>query len=266
MPNPDVSMTLEEAVDEVLSTLTGMDLDYDPNQDRFRTIVRALNRAQRAIALEHEWSYYSSLEEVGYANKDERDVPLRQNIRPRIISDDSVRLVDSEGQVRVWAYFLPRDAIHKYAAREGLWVAALPSTLRFSRPFLSRENGMMIEVPVMREPRRLVFPKIPQNPGTTIQPVPEEILQQQIDFPYPDLIVARAAHIMAASDPVMQPRVQDLEAGWKTIMYALVERDDRATDAPFVNDFIIPISSSIYENAPAWTHQHPHSDSGYQYG
>nr|DAL38068.1 MAG TPA_asm: hypothetical protein [Caudoviricetes sp.] len=266
MPNPDVSMTLEEAVAEVLSTLTGMDLDYDPNQDRFRVVVRALNRAQRAIALEHEWSYYSSLEEVGYANKGEREVPLRANIRPRIISDDSVRLVDSKGHVRVWAYFLPRDAIHKYEAREGLWVSATRSTLYFSRPFYARENGMMIQVPVMREPRKLVFPEISRNPSVPVQPVPEEILQQQIDFDYPDLIVARAAHIVATSDPVMQPRVQDLEAGWKTIMYALTERDDRATDAPFVNEFILPISSSIYADAPAWTHAHPHSDSGRQYG
>ena len=41
MANPDVTITLDEAVAEVLSILTGLDLDYDPNQDRYRQVARA---------------------------------------------------------------------------------------------------------------------------------------------------------------------------------------------------------------------------------
>lgn len=266
MANPDVSMSLEEAVGEVLAVLTGLDLDYDPNQDRFRMVTRALNRALRANALEHEWSYYSSVEDLGYAMKGEREVPLRNNIRPRIIADDAVRLVDVKNKrVLTWAYFLPRDAIHKYAGREGLWCSITRSVLTFSRGFTPRENGTMIQVPVMREPKKLVLPPLPKNSVTPIESVPEALLRQELDFDYPDVIIARAAAIVAASDPVMQPRVQQLESDWKGLMYSLTERDDRATDSPFQNDFIVPVDNGIYPAAPAWTHHHPHADTGVEY-
>lgn len=265
MANPDVTITLDEAVAEVLSILTGLDLDYDPNQDRYRQVTRALNRALRATALEHEWSYFSSVEDLGYAIAGETQVPMRNNIRPRIISDDAVRLVDSDGRVVTWAYFLPRDALHKYRGRGGLWCAATRNILSFSRPFLEREEGTMIQIPVMREPRRLILPPLPKNPSTPIAPVPDELLNQELDFDYPDLVIARAAAIVAESDPVMQPRVQQLESDWKSIMYALTERDSRSTDAPFQNDFILPVTSDIYPDAPAWTHHHPHSDTGVEF-
>ena len=36
MANRDVQMTLKDAVAEVLNFLTGLDLEYDPDQDRFQ--------------------------------------------------------------------------------------------------------------------------------------------------------------------------------------------------------------------------------------
>lgn len=262
MANPDVALTLKDSVAEVLGTLTGLDLTYDPNLDRFRTIVRALNRATRANALENEWSYYSSLEDVGYAVRGERDVPLRTNVRPRIINDDAVRLTDKKGRVRAWAYFLPRDALHKYASREGLWCAHTRSVITFSRPFLQREDGLMIQVPVMREPELFEMPPLPENPSDPIDPVPEPILNQLLDFDFPDLIIARASYYVAMADPVMQPRAQTLEEEYKNLMYQLIERDTRNTDTPYLNEFLLPISNSIYREGPAWTHQHPHADTG----
>ena len=43
--NPEVSMTLDESVNEVLGFLTGMDLTYGSNYDRYRVVARMLNRA-----------------------------------------------------------------------------------------------------------------------------------------------------------------------------------------------------------------------------
>ena len=64
MANTDVQITLEQAVAEVLTLLTGVDLTFNPAEDTFHVVARCLNRAMRAVALEHEWSYYSSTEEV----------------------------------------------------------------------------------------------------------------------------------------------------------------------------------------------------------
>ena len=89
MANPDVAMTLDEAVEEVLGLLTGLEVAYDPQYDRYRAIARTLNRALRANALEHEWSYYSSIENVGLAHAGDTDVALRSSIRLRKIGDDS---------------------------------------------------------------------------------------------------------------------------------------------------------------------------------
>lgn len=260
--NPDVQMTLEEGVSEVLSILTGLDLNYDPVQDRFRTIVRSLNRAVRANALEHEWSYYSSVEDVGYAMRGEKDVPLRSNVRPRIINDDAVRLVNKKGSPMVWAYFLPRDALHKYIRRDGLWCAATRSVLTFSRPFFQREEGLMIQVPVMREPKLLELPPLPLDPMEPILPVPRPMLEQLIDFDNPDLIVYRAAYLAAQGDPVLQPRVQSLEEQYKELQYLLIERDDRNTDTPYQNEFILPVDHDIYGPTSLINHRHPHSDTG----
>ena len=52
--NANVDLTLDEAVGEVLGLLTGMELAYDPQFDRYRTVTRFLNRALRQNALEHE--------------------------------------------------------------------------------------------------------------------------------------------------------------------------------------------------------------------
>lgn len=247
MSNPNVAMTLRECVDEVLGILTGLDLTYNPNFDRFRAITRAINRALRAHATEQEWSYYSSLEQVGYAYEGERIVPIGSTVRPRIINDDAVRLVDADGTVRVWAYFLPRDAIHKYGhRRRGLWVSHTKSSLEFSRPFGYYEEGLAIEVPVMREPKLFNLPELPSDPNSPLPAVPQNILEQELDYDYPDVVILRAAYYYAQTDPLMQPRVQTLESQYKDLMYQLMERDSRNTDTPYENTFILPIDSDIY--------------------
>lgn len=140
MANRDVQMTLKEAVAEVLNFLTGLDLEYDPNQDRFQSITRTLNRALRAVALEHEWSYYSSTEEVGTFSEGVLDYDLNSSLRPRIINDDAVRLTDDDGNVKLWAYVLPRDALHKYGYIRRLSCAFTRSTLTFNRAPFSRRS------------------------------------------------------------------------------------------------------------------------------
>lgn len=252
MANSDVSMTLREAVDEVMGLLTGLDVQYDPNLDRFNVVVRCLNRAMRAVALEHEWSYFSSTEEAGRAGLGQSDVELPPRLRPRIINDDAVRLVNDKGATLRWAYILPRDAVHKYRARQGLWCSVTRTTLTFSRPFNQHEAGLRVMVPVMREPRQFK----PADGQLT-----DAILNQLVDFDYPDLVTARAAYIYAQTDPVMQPRVQTLEAQYKDIMYQLIERDERHTDSAYVNDWIVPIEGEIHGSSyNEFAHMHPHSD------
>jgi hypothetical protein len=109
-------------------------------------------------------------------------------------------------------------------------------------------------VPVMREP---VMFRLPADNAE----VPDAILNQLLDFEYPDLVVAKAAQLMAEGDPMVQPRVQSLEARYKDIMYQLVERDDRATDSPYMNEFFVPIQNGIHgSSAQEFYHGHPHSD------
>lgn len=254
MANVNVDLTLDDAVAEVLGMLTGLDLTYEPQYDRYRAITRALNRALRTNALENDWSYYSSVETIGTAHAGDTQVALRATLRPRIINDDAVRLVDDTGRTRVWAYFLPREALHKYVGRGGLWAAHTRATIDFSRPLLRVEDGLSIEVPVMREPRMF---RLPEDSADT---VPDDVRQQNVDFDFPDIIIARAAYYVAQSDPVMQPRAQTLEQEYKQLGYALVERDQRNTDSPFLNDFFVPVSSSIDGPTHALSHRHPHAD------
>ena len=48
-------------------------------------------------------------------------------------------------------------------------------------------------------------------------------------------------------------------------MYQLVERDERHTDTPYMNDFFVPIEGSINgSTAPQFHHFHPHSDERYR--
>lgn len=254
MANADVQMTLDDAVDEVLGLLTGLDLDYDSSQDRYHSITRALNRAMRNVALEHEWSYYASTEEVGQVQPGVQDVELNSRLRPRIINDDAVRLVNAAGVAVRWAYILPRDSLHKYPSRVALWCSVTRSTITFSRPFLPSEAGLRIMVPVMREPRMFELPPSGQE-------ITSDIRGQLIDFDYPDLVTARAAYIYAQTDPIYQPRVQTLEAQYKDIMYQLVERDERHTDSAYMNDFTVPIQNShLGSTFPGMRHRHPHSD------
>lgn len=257
--NAETTMTLDDAVAEVLGLLTGLDLQYTAESDRYQTITRQLNRALRAVAHEKEWSYFADVASLGTVTAGDREVHLPSSLRPRVISDDSVRLVDSCGAPKVWAYFLPRDALHKYAHANGLWCSVTRQTLVFSRPFHPGEDGLEIQLPVMREPTMFRLPPTPEDPYEDRPVVPEEIRQQPLDFVYPDLIVLRAAFYYAQTDPVMQPRVQTIEAQYKDMMYQIVERDDRHTDTPFINSFTLPIQAGV-SPGPEPRHGHPHQD------
>lgn len=260
--NPEVLMTLDDAVEEVLGMLTGLDLTYDSSMDRYRSIARQLNRALRSMALEKEWSWYHSTRSLGEVVAGERMVYIPNLLRPRIVNDDAVRLVDPDSQRPVrWAYFLPRDALHKYDARDGLWASVTRNDLEFSRPFDISEEGLEIHLPVMREPTMFRLPEPQYDQDVAIPPVPEEVRQQPVDFQYPDVVILRAAFYYAQTDPVMQPRVQTLEAQYKDIMYQIIERDDRNTDSPELNQFRVPIDAGIHEGGPRY-HRHPHSDAG----
>ena len=254
MANIDVQMSLRTAVDEVLTLLTGLDLSYDAGQDRFHAMTRLLNRALRQVALEHEWSYYSTTEEIGIVLAGQQTVEISSRQRVRIVNDDAIRLVNGEDLPVIWAYILPRDALHKYIGRSGLWASVTKTTISFSRPINGGEEGLRIFVPVMREPRMFEVPE----PG---EEVPDRILNQLVDFDYPDLVTARAAYLYAQTDPVMQPRVQTLEAQYKDIMYQLVERDDRHTDSAYMNNFVIPMQGSLEGPLHSLlSHGHPHAD------
>lgn len=247
--NPELAFTLDEAVAEVLGILVGNDDTLIPESNRYYTIVRCLNRALRKVATEAEWSWYASLETVGAARTGVRTVALRASVRPRINIDDRVRLVRAEDEYpMVWASFLPREAIDKVPDRQQLWVAHQKSSLEFSRPFNGREDGLIIQVPVMREPTMF---RLPQKYQDAIYPpeqnpaVPDDIREQLVDFQWPDLIVIGAAYFYAQTDPIMQPRVQTLEANYNDLMYSLKDRDTRNTDAPFMNPYFVPIDNDI---------------------
>lgn len=259
--NPELTMTLDDCVAEVLGQLTGLDLGYNPEFDRYRTVTRSLNRALRAITLDAEWSYYSSEESVGTVAAGDTSANLRSSLRPRVINDDAVRLKTPDGRTVMWGYFLPRDAIHKYQHREGFWVSTTRTLLQFSRPIAQHEAGLELFVPVMREPRGFKLPLPPESDSDPFVPIPQSVRDQLLDFDYPDLVIAKAAFFYAQSDPIMQPRIMTLEQQYKDLMYALVERDERATDIPYQNDFMVPIQSSLGDSnrAQPW-HGHPHSD------
>ena len=249
--NSEVQLTLDEAVQEVLGQLTGLDLTYEPELDRYRAITRQLNRALRNNALDNEWSYYASTLLLGQVSAGEREVALPNNLRPRIVNDDAVRLVDGEGRTQRWAYLLPRDSLHKYEDRRGLWCAVTRQSILFSRPFFEEEDGLEVHIPVMREPRMF---RLPEKTKT----VPNAIRKQLIDFPYPDTIIARAAYYYAQTDPVMQPRAQTLESAYKDSMYQLIERDTSHTDTPYENTFLVPVQSGLVPIG--FEHRHPHSE------
>lgn len=260
--NPEVRLTLDDAIEEVLGLLTGMELRYDGRFDRYRSVTRQLNRALRSIALEREWAFYSDLEDVGVVHAGDQDVHLRAAVRPRIIGTDAVRLVDAAGRPVVWAYFMPRDSIENLPARKGLWVSITRQALHFSRPFRQHEDGLTIQLPVMREPKMFRLPEQPEGEDGDLVDVPASIRNQLVDFDYPDLVVAKAAYFYAQTDPIMQPRVQTLEEQYKDMFYALNERDERNTDSPFLNEWAVPIQSTLNGTSFQDMH-HPHADDRY---
>lgn len=248
--NTELRFTLDDGVAEVLGMLDGLDLTYVPEFDRYRAVTRALNRALRANALEAEWAFYASTLDIGKAVAGMREVLIPTNLRPRILNDDSVRLVE-DGRSVVWAQFLPRASLPKYEWQQGLWCAITRQSLLFSRPLTRAEDGLTIEIPVMREPRMFRLPE-------TGEEVSESIRGQFIDFDYPDIITARAAFYYAQTDPVMQPRVPTLEGNYKDVMYQVLERETRNSDMPYLNSFTLPVESGLVpENMQ---HRHPHSD------
>lgn len=254
--NPETAMTLREAVDDVLSGLTGLELQYIPEYDRFRNVTRQLNKALRLNALEREWSYYTSTEDLGPARMDQRELVIRSSIRPRIIGGDAIRFTDDNGEARAWAFFLPRDVIDQYPQRQGLWASITRQTIRFSKPIPYWMEGLHILLPVMREPKMF---HLPERDGTDTPTVPQEVLQQLVDFDFPDLIVARASYLYSLTDPVMQPRAQQLQEDYTQIFYALNERDDRNTDLPYQNEWLLPIQSSI-NGSTAYDSPRPFAD------
>lgn len=302
-----MTMTLDEAVGEVLNYLTGYDLHYIAELDRYRSITRTLNRALRLCATEHEWACYASVLDMGEVYEGQTEITLSRSKRPRIITDDSVRLVDSNNNIHMWAYYLPRESLHKRQGRAGLWVASTDNKIEFSRPISSGLAGLRALVPVMREPRQFMIPatfdskedldadgqedplvleKIvqlrnyhnpdiveewviddseapylytsPESSLAALALTPAQIRLQPLDHSSPDLIILRAAALYAATDPVMQPRKQDLDNSYKQLFYALTERDTNHSDEPDRNDFFVPIQGSLYGSPGA--HAHPHSD------
>lgn len=243
--NPDVSMTLQEAVTEVLVLLTGQTLQYDPDQDRFRAIASHLNRSLRSNALEQNWSYYSDELVIPLAGREsDMTFEITTDYRFRVINDDAVRILNEDGYPVAWAYFIPRDALHKYRNRGGLWAAVTRNQLSLSRPLIASMTEVLDDytmvVPVMREPRPF---EIPVDPTVAMD---ELVLTQQIDFDFPDVIIARAAWLYAQTDPMMQPRVQTLEDQYKDLMYQLIERDVANTDTPDQNEIIVPVQGDIF--------------------
>lgn len=239
--NPDVTMALEEAIVEVLNVLTGQTLSYDPDLDRFRAVALHLNRALRSNALEANWSFYHTVEQqdlTGSAGSTQ--FTITTDYRFRVINDDSVRILNEDGIPVAWAYFLPRDALHKYRNRAGLWCSFTRNVLTLNRPLPEAYDGMTLEIPVMREPRPF---RIPADPTEMVDPV---VLAQEVDFEFPDVIILRAAWLYAQSDPVMQPRVQTLEDQYKDLMYQLMERDTAFTDSPYLNEVVVPVQNDIY--------------------
>lgn len=257
--NPDVGMTLDEAVAEVMGSLIGMDLTYVPERDRYQTVTRQINRALRAVALEQEWSYYADTRILGIASCGQLSVQIPGSLRTRIINDDSVRLVrPGTTAVVTWAYFQPRDALSKYRYQDGLWCSVTRQSLDFSRPLFESEEGLEIHVPVMREPRMFRLPQQPEDPNVPLVPVPAEVREQIVDFDFPDLVIRKAAYFYAQTDPLMQPRVPTLEANYKEVLYALTERDTRNTDTPYQNPWNIGIGNDAGSSAPRHG-GHPHS-------
>src|SRR6478609_76753 len=255
--NPELTMTLQEGVGEVLSLLTGLDLSYAPERDRFRSVARAINRALRSIALEKEWSYYSSTIDIGPAVEGATAITIANTVRPRMTGDDAIRFVDPEDDgIKMWAYFLPRDALHKYQGRGGMWAAANPGLITLSRPIPNALAGFRVELPVMRAPIMFEIPYQPEE--TEPDTMDSGVYLAPIDFEYPDLVVLRAAYFYAQTDPIMQPRVQTLEAQHKDLMYQVIERDERHTDDPYQNEFFVPVQNGIVGNG--MYHPHPHSD------
>jgi hypothetical protein len=243
--HPEMTMSLEDAVLEVFVLLTGQTLRYDQQYDRFRAITHTLNRALRGNAMEQEWSYYHEQLDLGTTSVGDVSFEISAQFRFRVVGDDAVRFVTDDGVPLAWAYFLPRDALHKYRNREGLWASYTRKLLSLSRPLVDGEEGLHVHLPVMREPKMF---ELPDDPTVAVDP---DVLTQQIDFDIPDIITARAAWLYSQTDPIMQPRVQTLEDQYKDLMYQAIERDTQQTESTYMNEILIPVQNDIYGESRA---------------
>lgn len=258
--NPNLLMSLDEAVAEVLGMLTGLDLQYQPEQDRYYAVVRAINRALRSVARDHQWSFYFDDTVIGTVVAGDQSIQFSLAQRPRQKDDDAVRLVHAAtGHTVEWAYFTPRGSLHKYVDKAGLWCEVVRNTLRFNRPFFKSEEGYEIHAPMMREPDVFTLPQQPEDPNEPLVDVPDALRTQQVDFDYPDLVVLKAAFFYAQSDPVMQPRVQILEDQYKDLMYQLMEQDSDNTELAYSNTFRLPLINGLVPSRHRIIH-HPHQD------
>ena len=248
--NQDVVYTLDEAVGELLRNLHGLGVQYESTADRYHVIAHTINRALRAVALDNEWSWFCEDAELGVVQQGDRTVEMTSRQRLRIVQDDALRLETDEGLPVKWIYVLPRDALHKYAMVPGLWASATRTTIKFSRPIRGEEAGLRIVAPIMREPKMFNLPE----PGKEIT---SSVRNQQLDFDYPDLVIAKAMYMYAQTDPVIQPRVPTLEENYNTLKYALIERDTQFTDSPYRNNWILNIANAPGQRA-TYNHFHPH--------
>jgi hypothetical protein len=98
----------------------------------------------------------------------------------------------------------------------------------------------------MREPYRFVIPPPEEDPNEDLPVFDPVERAKAVDFHYPDIITARAAYMYSLTDPVVQPRAQTLEANYKDLMYQAIERDDRYTDSPLENNYVVPVQNGIY--------------------
>lgn len=244
-----ITMSLREAVNEVHNILTGLDLVYEDRFDIFHATVRQLNRSLRTVALEDEWAWYTEDVDGGTTTVGQTTVELDAAYRPRITQDDAVRLVNSDGLVVRWAYYLPRESLGKYLYRPELRVASTRNQLLFNRPLQQAEAGLGVVIPAMREPRQT---RLPES-GNRLS---DAELSRALDCEHPDLVVAHAAWQISMSNPLYQPRAQTLEGAYSDLKYALMERNTNHSDSPLRNNF----TPSYGDPYLGMSHNHPHSD------
>lgn len=249
-------LTLSETVDEVVNTLYGLSTRFEPDTDSWHGMALTLRRALKVVATERDWIYYHDTVQVGTVEPDCSVIVVPSRYRVRKTGDDAIRLLDSRGRPVVWAYIIPDDALHKYRALSGLWCSVVRQEIRFSRPFYKAEKGLRVIAPVMREP--YLWPKLVSG-----QALPQDEMDRDIDFHRADMVVMKAAYLYAQTDPLLQPRVPQLEQDYRAVFYQVQEQDTNVTMGAMVNDFQLPIEGDYRFVSGHGYGLHPHSDGSY---